>query len=204
LIRSFFHPPPPLLPCLCVQIALVERVRSSFGGRAPAPSETSQTRDRSERGVRYVPRDVSPHDPSHIYISHRRFVVRWFVLRTLAALVYATTSLCHPPYPLSPHNRPNSCNPRFIITHLLFALHVRDRNANLKVLRRRRVFRLFMGSRRRRVCRRRAFEEECVISRLICRTVPNPSHIIHFMAVPLGLTTNYTVFLHLRRAHSQR
>jgi hypothetical protein len=108
------------------------------------------------------------------------------------------------PTPSHPTTAQTSCNPRFIITHLLFALHVRDRNANLKVLRRRRVFRLFMGSRRRRVCRRRAFEEECVISRLICRTVPNPSHIIHFMAVPLGLTTNYTVFLHLRRAHSQR
>ena len=47
-----------------------------------------------------------------------------------------------------------------------------------KVFRRRRVLRLSLGSRRWWVCRRRAIEEECVISWLIRIPVPNPSHII--------------------------
>lgn len=71
----------------------------------------------------------------------------------------------------------------------------------MKVLRRRRLLRLSVGSRRWRVCRCRAIEEECVISRLIRIPVPNPSHVAHhhFHGCPPVSTHVNTVLFHFRR-----
>lgn len=81
---------------------------------------------------------------------------------------------------------------------------IRDRMANTKVLRRRRVLCLPLGSRRRRVCGCRAFEEEYVISRLILRAIPNPSQHHHFVLAASPVPHHHdmnTAFVHLRRVH---
>jgi hypothetical protein len=82
---------------------------------------------------------------------------------------------------------------------------IRDRIANTKVLRRRRVLCFPLGSRRRRVCGCRAFEEEYVISRLIPRAIPNPCQQHHHLVMAASPVPHHhdmnTAFLHLRRVH---